>query len=68
MSDNGLELIREVKMAAPGVGLGLSICRAIVEAHHSRIWAENGPGGGARFLFTLLLSTPPDLSTDVEPL
>ena len=46
-----------------GVGLGLSICRAIVEAHHGSIHAANRPGGGARFAFTLPLGTPPD----VEP-
>ncbi|RTL55608.1 MAG: two-component system sensor histidine kinase KdbD [Rhodocyclaceae bacterium] len=45
--------------ATPGVGLGLTICRAIVEAHHGRILAENRPGGGARFVFTLPLGTPP---------
>jgi two-component system, LuxR family, sensor kinase FixL len=36
-----------------GLGLGLSICRAIIEAHHGRIWAENNPEGGATFHFTL---------------
>jgi two-component system sensor histidine kinase KdpD len=36
-----------------GVGLGLSICRAIVAGHGGRIWAENRPGGGASFRFTL---------------
>lgn len=47
--------------ATPGVGLGLAICRAIVEAHKGRIWAENVPAGGARFVFTLPLGTPPTL-------
>ena len=36
-----------------GVGLGLSICQSIVEAHGGRIWAGNRPGGGAEFTFTL---------------
>jgi two-component system sensor histidine kinase KdpD len=36
-----------------GVGLGLSICRAIVTAQGGRIWAENREGGGASFRFTL---------------
>lgn len=35
------------------VGLGLTICRGIVEAHGGRIWAENRSGGGAVFRFTL---------------
>ncbi|MDE3022166.1 MAG: two-component system sensor histidine kinase KdpD [Pseudomonadota bacterium] len=51
----------EKESATPGVGLGLSICRAIVEAHKGRIWAENLVTGGARFTFTLPLGTPPTL-------
>jgi PAS domain S-box-containing protein len=38
-----------------GMGIGLSVCREIVEAHEGRIWAEAQPGGGAVFRFTLPL-------------
>jgi two-component system sensor histidine kinase KdpD len=36
-----------------GVGLGLTVCRGIIEAHGGRIWVEKRPGGGAVFRFTL---------------
>jgi len=36
-----------------GMGLGLSICRTIVEAHGGKIWVEPRPGGGTIFRFTL---------------
>jgi len=39
-----------------GVGLGLTICRGIIEAHGGRIWAENRTGGGAVFRFAISLS------------
>lgn len=36
-----------------GIGLGLAICRSIIKAHGGDIWAENRPGGGAAFCFSL---------------
>ena len=42
-----------------GAGLGLAICRGVVRAHGGRIWAQNLPGGGVAFLFTLPLTGPP---------
>ena len=41
--------------AGRGLGLGLAICKRIVEAHGGKIWAENRDGGGAAFRFTLPL-------------
>ena len=45
----------ERESATPGVGLGLAICRAIVESHQGEISAARRPGGGAIFTFTLPL-------------
>jgi PAS domain S-box-containing protein len=39
-----------------GMGVGLSISRAIIEAHHGTIWADSNPEGGAIFRFTLPLA------------
>ena len=49
----------ERESAKPGVGLGLAICRAIVEAHGGKISAGPSPEHGAAFMFTLPLGTPP---------
>jgi two-component system sensor histidine kinase KdpD len=69
--DQIFEKFHRVTMAEqiPGVGLGLSICKGIVEAHGGRIWAENLPNGFA-FKFTLPLTwsgaPPPRLPDTLE--
>lgn len=50
--------------AQSGVGLGLAICRAIIEVHGGRIYAKNRSEGGAMFIFTLPRDQPPPT---VEP-
>ena len=57
----------QAESSTPGVGLGLAICRAILEAHGGSIRAENRTGGGARFTFELPLGTPPEAPRLEDP-
>jgi len=41
-----------------GMGIGLSVCRTIIEGHDGQLWMEQNPGGGSVFLFTLPVVDP----------
>jgi PAS domain S-box-containing protein len=60
VNDNGPGVVSPDRVFDPffttkpnGMGMGLPICRSIVEAHGGRLWAETNQEGGARFSFTL---------------
>lgn len=65
--DSGPGLSRDVveKLFEPfvttkdsGMGVGLSICRTIINSHGGRMWADSEPGSGAAFHFTVPAETP----------
>ncbi len=64
LGDSAFEPFERGSHAAAGVGLGLAICRAIVEAHGGSIRAESRAEGGTRMAFTLPLGTPPVLEDE----
>jgi two-component system sensor histidine kinase KdpD len=54
----------EKESSTHGVGLGLAICKAIIEAHQGKIWATNSTTQGAKISFTLPLGTPPNIEIE----
>jgi two-component system sensor histidine kinase DctS len=62
ISDHGCGISPEVRAQlfqpffstkAEGMGMGLNICRSIIEFHRGRVWAEQNPEGGSTFSFSL---------------
>jgi signal transduction histidine kinase len=48
-------MFARIDVRSEGTGIGLAVCRRIVEAHGGRIWVESREGGGSSFRFTLPL-------------
>jgi signal transduction histidine kinase len=60
IADGDLERVFEsfYSTKSSGLGVGLAICRKLIEAHGGSLWASHRPGGGALFRFTLPVATP----------
>ena len=52
------------RQAYPGTGIGLALCRKIIEYHGGRMWLDTGHSPGARFCFTLPI--PPESEDDAD--
>jgi two-component system sensor histidine kinase KdpD len=62
MEERVFEKFLRAARSSGGMGLGLAICRGIVDAHGGRIWCENCESGGASFRFVLPRSDVPQLA------
>jgi len=64
--------IKRTGSSTEGLGLGLYLCREIVNLHEGRIWVDSAPGGGARFQVALPLyvneNSPTQTTLDLEDL
>lgn len=56
----------EKESTTPGVGLGLAICKSIVQAHGGKIRAGKAPEGGAAIIFSIPLGTPPAMPEEID--
>jgi PAS domain S-box-containing protein len=52
-ADTLFDMFRRGDVETPGAGMGLAICKQVVEKHGGRIWVDPGPEGGSVFRFTL---------------
>lgn len=49
-----------------GMGMGLAVCRSIIDAHHGRLWAASGEGAGTTFSFTIPAATVSGATLEVS--
>ena len=64
--DKFYRLDNEINRKNPGTGLGLPICRALINLHGGKIWVESELNEGCRFLFTLPLNMDKQLERDLD--
>ncbi len=64
--DKFYRLDNDINRKNPGTGLGLPICRALINLHGGKIWVESELNKGCRFLFTLPLNYDKEISTSPE--